>query len=89
MLDAARTICPLRKRFVNLRGNCSLWSVGQQDLQAWQDKIIGQIGCAKFEDMTRAKTQSRKGKSTTIHHAVKNLALLASWREMRLARQNP
>jgi hypothetical protein len=47
--------------------NCSPWSVGQQNLQDWQDKTID-----PFEGTTRAKTQSRKGKSATLHHAVKN-----------------
>jgi hypothetical protein len=59
------------------------WSVGQQDLQDWQDKIIDPIGCTRFEGMTHAKTQNRKGKSATLHHAIKNLAFLAAWREMR------
>jgi hypothetical protein len=63
------------------KGNCLPWSVGRQDLQDGQDKTIAPIGRARFEGMAHAKTQSRKGKSATLHHAIKNLALLAAWRE--------
>jgi hypothetical protein len=56
--------------------------VGRQDLQDWQHKTIDQIGRAIFEGLAHAKTQSRKGKSVTVHHAVKNLAFLAAWREI-------
>jgi hypothetical protein len=57
-------------------GNCSPWLVGRQDLQDGQDKTNDPIGCARFESMAHAKTQSRKGKSATLHHAVQKLGAL-------------
>jgi hypothetical protein len=49
-------------------------------------KFLAQRARISLERMSRipSKTPGRKGKSTTLHHTLKNLAFLAVWREMRL-----